>query len=194
MAKAILIIDVQNDFCEGGALACQGGAQVAKKISEYLASNKHEYDFVIGSRDWHTPNSENGGHFPAQGIDPDFVITWPLHCIAGEEGAEYHPNLDTSLIDVHIKKGQGEHGYSIFEGTTDSGETFLELLEKLNIHTVDVVGIATDYCVRASSLDARKQGLEVRVITSLTAGVAASSTEAAIDEMVDAGISVAPTA
>jgi len=194
MAKAILIIDVQNDFCEGGALACQGGAQVAKKISEYLASNKHEYDFVIASRDWHTPNSENGGHFPAQGIDPDFVTTWPLHCIAGEEGAEYHPNLDTSLIDVHIKKGQGEHGYSIFEGTTDHDETFKELLERLEIAAVDVVGIATDYCVRASSLDARKQGLEVRVITSLTAGVAASSTEAAIDEMVDAGVAVVPTA
>ncbi|MCF8528850.1 MAG: isochorismatase family protein [Aquiluna sp.] len=194
MAKAILIIDVQNDFCEGGALACQGGAQVAKKISEYLSSNSNKYDFVIASRDWHTPNSENGGHFPANGIDPDFVTTWPLHCIAGEEGAEYHANLDTSLIDIHIKKGQGEHGYSIFEGTTDSGETFPELLERLKITTVDVVGIATDYCVRASSLDARKTGLEVRVITSLTAGVAASSTEAAIDEMVDAGISVAPTA
>lgn len=194
MAKAILIIDVQNDFCEGGALACQGGAQVAKNISEYLASNKSDYDFVIASRDWHMPNSENGGHFPAQGIDPDFVTTWPLHCIAGEEGAEYHSNLDTSLIDIHIKKGQGEHGYSIFEGTTDSGETFPELLGRLEISAVDVVGIATDYCVRASSLDARKTGLEVRVITSLTAGVAASSTEAAIDEMVDAGITVAPTA
>lgn len=194
MAKAILIIDVQNDFCEGGALACQGGAQVAKNISEYLASNKHEYDFVIASRDWHTPNSENGGHFPAQGIEPDFVTTWPLHCIAGEEGAEYHPNLDSSLIDIHIKKGQGEHGYSIFDGTTDQAETFVELLERLEIAAVDVVGIATDYCVRASSLDARKNGLEVRVITSLTAGVAASSTEAAIDEMIDAGVEVVPTA
>ena len=194
MAKAILVIDVQNDFCEGGALACQGGAQVAKSISEYLATKKHEYDFVIASRDWHTPNNENGGHFPAQGIDPDFVTIWPLHCIAGEEGAEYHQNLDTSLIDIHIKKGQGEHGYSIFEGTTDSGETFPELLERLEISAVDVVGIATDYCVRASSLDARKTGLEVRVITSLTAGVAASSTEAAIDEMVDAGVEVSPTA
>jgi nicotinamidase/pyrazinamidase len=194
MAKAILIIDVQNDFCEGGALACQGGAQVAKNISEYLASNKHEYDFVIASRDWHNPNSENGGHFPAQGIEPDFVTTWPLHCIAGEEGAEYHPNLDSSLIDIHIKKGQGEHGYSIFDGTTDQAESFVELLERLEIAAVDVVGIATDYCVRASSLDARKNGLEVRVITSLTAGVAASSTEAAIDEMVDAGVEVVPTA
>ncbi len=194
MANALFIIDVQNDFCEGGALACQGGALVAKKITKYLASSKADYDFVIASRDWHTPNDDNGGHFPQAGTEPDFVNNWPLHCIAGEAGAEYHPNLDSSLIDIHIKKGQGQHGYSIFEGTTDEGERIQDLLPRLGITDVDVVGIATDYCVRASSLDAKKEGLNVRVITSLTAGVAAGSTEAAIDEMVDAGVEVVATA
>ena len=194
MAKALFVIDVQNDFCEGGALACQGGALVAKNITEYLKNNKAAYDFVIASRDWHTPNQSNGGHFPEAGIEPDFVNNWPLHCIAGEHGAEYHPNLDSSLIDIHIKKGQGQHGYSIFEGTTDQGESIQDLITRLGITDVDVVGIATDYCVRASSLDANNFGLNVRVITSLTAGVAAGSTEAAIDEMVDAGIKVVATA
>jgi nicotinamidase/pyrazinamidase len=194
MSRALFVIDVQNDFCEGGALACQGGAQVAASITAYLKSSKNDYDFVIASRDWHTPNSLNGGHFPTQGNEPDFVNTWPLHCIAGEPGADYHPNLDASLIDIHIKKGQGQHGYSIFEGITDSGEKLQELIQRLGITEVDVVGIATDYCVRASALDANNSDLQVRVITSLTAGVSAASTEAAIDELVDAGVRVAATA
>ena len=194
MSKALFVIDVQNDFCEGGALACQGGAAVAASITNYLRANRSSYDVVIASRDWHTPNSENGGHFPPDGSEPDFVTTWPLHCIAGELGAEYHPNLDSSLIDLHIKKGQDNHGYSIFEGVTDSGETMQESIDRLGITEVDVVGIATDYCVRASALDAKNSGLEVRVITSLTAGVAAASTEVAIDELVDAGVKVAATA
>ncbi len=194
MSRALFVIDVQNDFCEGGELACQGGAQVAANITTYLKSSKSDYDFVIASRDWHTPNSLNGGHFPTQGNEPDFVNTWPLHCIAGESGADYHQNLDASLIDIHIKKGQGQHGYSIFDGITDSGEKLQELIQRLGIAEVDVVGIATDYCVRASALDANNSGLQVRVITSLTAGVSAASTEAAIDELVDAGVRVAATA
>jgi nicotinamidase/pyrazinamidase len=193
MSKALFVIDVQNDFCEGGALACQGGAHVASSITSYLKGNKASYVKVIASRDWHTPNSANGGHFPAAGNDPDFVNTWPLHCVAGTTGAEYHPNLDLALIDIHIKKGQDQPGYSIFEGVTDTGEKIQDLLTRLRITEVDVVGIATDYCVRASALAAKKFGLDVRVITSLTAGVAASSTEAAIDELVDAGVAVAAT-
>ena len=192
MAKALFVIDVQVDFCEGGALACQGGAQVAKSITKHIEQNRDHYDYVIASRDWHTPNSLNSGHFPEQGIEPDYVSTWPLHCLAGTEGANYHPNLDESLIDIHIKKGQDANGYSIFEGVDETGRSLPDLIRDLNIESVDVVGIATDYCVRASSLDAKNHGLEVRVISSLTAGVSASSTEAAVDELVDAGVEVAP--
>ena len=126
--RALLIIDVQNDFCEGGALACQGGAAVASAITEFLRSHKESYRAIIASRDWHTPNDRNGGHFPAPGEQPDFVTTWPLHCIANTAGANYHPNLDASLIDEHIFKGQGSNGYSIFEGTTDHGESIEDLL------------------------------------------------------------------
>ncbi len=193
MANALFIIDVQNDFCEGGALACSGGAAVAGKITSFVNDNPNRYDFVIASRDWHTPGEENGGHFPPEGQEPDFVNTWPLHCLAGDDGADYHPNLDSSIIDIHIKKGQGAHGYSIFEGITDQGEALTDLLKRLEIDEVDVVGIATDYCVRASSLDAVTEGLAVKVITSLTAGVAPESTEAAIDDMADAGVEILAT-
>lgn len=194
MSRALFVIDVQNDFCEGGALACQGGALVASSITNYLKGNKSNYDKVIASRDWHTPDSANGGHFPAAGIEPDYVNTWPLHCIADTTGADYHPNLDSSLVDIHIKKGQDQPGYSIFDGLTESGEKIQDLISRLGITDVDVVGIATDYCVRASALDAKKFGLDVRVITSLTAGVSAASAEAAIDELVDAGVRVSATA
>ena len=194
MAKALLVIDVQNDFCEGGALACQGGAAVAKNITNYLKTNKHSYDVVFASRDWHTPGDSNQGHFPPQGQAPDYVATWPLHCIAGTAGSDYHPDLDQGLIDIHIKKGQGQNGYSIFEGIDENGTAIQELIARHGIDSVDVVGIATDHCVRASALDAKHAGLQVRVITSLTAGVSAASTEAAIDELVDAGVQVVATA
>ena len=194
MARALFVIDVQNDFCEGGALACDGGAAVALGITNFLRAHKADYDYVIASRDWHTPNDSNGGHFPPEGVEPDFVNHWPLHCIAGEPGADYHPNLDSSLIDIHIKKGQGAHGYSIFEGVSEDGERIQDLIKRLEISEVDVVGIATDYCVRASSLDANEFGLSTRVISSLTTGVAPESTEKAIDELVDAGVAVVPRA
>jgi nicotinamidase/pyrazinamidase len=190
MARALFVIDVQNDFCEGGALACEGGAAVARKISEYLQRHKSDYDFVIASRDWHTPGDANGGHFPSDGTAPDYLSTWPLHCIANTKGAEYHPNLDQQLIDIHIRKGQGAPGYSIYEGVTESGETFADLLMRLQVESVDVVGIATDYCVRASALDSAKHNLDVRVISSLTAGVSPASVEKSIDELVDAGVVV----
>lgn len=193
MARALLVIDVQNDFCEGGALACQGGASVAAKISSFIRENPTRYELVVASRDWHTPNESNDGHFPPDGNLPDYMSTWPLHCIQGTEGAEYHHNLDTNLIDVHIKKGQSSNGYSIFDGVTDEGESFADVLRSHSISEVEVVGIATDYCVRASALDSVKHGFKVRVISSLTAGVSEASTERAIAEMVDAGVDVSST-
>lgn len=187
MTKALLIIDVQNDFCEGGSLACAGGAAVAANITSYLEANKNQYDFVIASRDWHDADNLNSGHFAAAGEDPDWVNSWPVHCVAGTKGAEYHPNLNAALIDIHIEKGQGTAAYSIFDGRTPEGKQFADLVQNLKIDEVDIAGIATDYCVLASALDARNAGLEVTVLTNLTAGVAAESTESAIDQLVDAG-------
>jgi nicotinamidase/pyrazinamidase len=188
MARALLVIDVQNDFCEGGALAVAGGAQVASKISSYLKTA--HYDLVVASRDWHDAQGTNSGHFAEAGSDPNYTTTWPVHCVADTEGAKYHPNLSTDKINVDIYKGQGQNGYSIFEGVTEAGQSFSELLATHSIDAVDVVGIATDHCVLASATDAKKHGLRVRVISSLTAGVSAEGTEAAIDRMIDDGIEV----
>lgn len=185
MTRALFIIDVQNDFTEGGALGVTGGAAVASGITEYLREHPGAYDLVIASRDWHDGDNDNGGHF-ASGA-PDFVDTWPRHCVAGTPGAEYHPALDTSLIDVHVKKGQGVPAYSIFEGTTDDGGDLIDLLDEKGVDVVHVAGIATDYCVLASARDALDAGREVVVLTDLVAGVAPESSRAALDELAAAG-------
>jgi nicotinamidase/pyrazinamidase len=196
MPRALLVIDVQNDFTEGGALGVDGGDAVAAGITAYLRAHPDRYDVVIASRDWHDAPGENarggngagdnGGHF-ALDAAPDFVDTWPVHCVAGTVGAQYDPGLDVGLIDVHIRKGQGVPAYSIFEGTTEEGVELPVVLDKLGIEDVDVVGIATDYCVRASALDAIHSGRHVRVIDDLIAGVAPESSAAALREVAEAG-------
>ena len=191
MPRALLIIDVQNDFCAGGALAVSGGAAVAGKISKFLEGSN--YDLVVASRDWHDADNDNSGHFAQGGQDPNYTTTWPVHCVAETHGAEYHPNLNTEAIGEHIYKGQGQNGYSIFEGITKNGQSFTQLLEDHKIDEVDLVGIATDHCVLASAMDSKSHGLKVRVISSLTAGVSEPSTEAAIDQMIDHGIEVVPS-
>jgi nicotinamidase/pyrazinamidase len=188
MSKALLVVDVQNDFCEGGSLAVTGGAAVAKKISEFLKSSS--YDLVVASRDWHDSDNDNSGHFAELDTEPNYKTSWPVHCVAKSEGANYHPNLELDLIQEHVFKGQGAHGYSAFEGVTKSGGTLANLLSEKGIDQLDVVGIATDHCVLASALDAKKLGLAVRVISSLTAGVSPESTERAIDSLIDSGVEV----
>jgi nicotinamidase/pyrazinamidase len=188
MSKALLVVDVQNDFCEGGSLAVAGGQAVAKKISDYIKSA--DYDLVVASRDWHDADNNNSGHFADSNSEPDYKSSWPIHCVAESEGSNYHPNLELDLIQEHVYKGQGAHGYSAFEGVTEAGDTLEELLRSNEIDQLDVVGIATDHCVLASALDAKKLGLNVRVISSLTAGVSAESTERAIDSLIDNGVEV----
>ncbi|GAA2079545.1 isochorismatase family protein [Pseudolysinimonas kribbensis] len=190
MTRALFIIDVQNDFTEGGALGVDGGDAVAAGISAYLRAHPERYDVVIASRDWHDGDGTNGGHF-ASDAPPDYVETWPEHCVAGTPGAEYDPGLDATLVDVHVRKGQGRPAYSIFEGTDDDGIGFPAVLDRLGVDDVDVAGIATDYCVRASALDALRSGRRVRVLTDLVAGVAAESSAAALEELRGAGVVVA---
>ena len=189
MSRARFIIDVQNDFTEGGALGVEGGAEVAARITDYLAEHGEGYDLVVASRDWHNPDDDNGGHF-ATDAEPDFVTTWPKHCMADTPGAEYHPALDVSRVHAHIRKGQGVPAYSIFEGTDDAGSTIGDLLSRHGITDVDVVGLATDYCVRASALDALEHGQHVRVLYDLIAGVASETSEAALAELGHAGAAI----
>jgi len=187
MTRALFIVDVQNDFTEGGSLAVDGGDDVARGLTRYLAAHAAEYYAVIvASRDWHEGHTDNGGHF-ATDADPDFVETWPVHCVAGTSGADYDLELVTDSVTHHVKKGQGMPAYSLFEGTTDAGERVSELLSAHGVTEVDVTGIATDYCVRASALDAIEHGLHVRILTDLVAGVAPESSDAALAELAHAG-------
>jgi len=187
--RALFIVDVQNDFTEGGALGVEGGAGVAAAISDYLAANSATYSAVFASRDWHDGTNDNGGHFAT--VDPpDFVTTWPVHCVAGTAGAQYHPALRTEDVSVHVKKGQGGPAYSIFEGTTDDDETVEKKLTELGVTDIDIVGLATDYCVLASAVDALKTGGSVRVFTDLIAGVAEQSSAKALADLAAAGAAV----
>lgn len=186
MTTALFIVDVQNDFTEGGALAVSGGDAVAEGVSRWLHEHAGEYDLVVASRDWHDGDNDNDGHF-ALATEPDYVDTWPVHCVAGTPGAEYDPGLDTSAITHHVRKGQGCAAYSMFEGTTDDGETVAQLLARHDVDTVDVTGLATDHCVLASALDAVADGRRVRVLTDLVAGVAADSSAQALQRLADAG-------
>jgi nicotinamidase/pyrazinamidase len=184
MSRALLIVDVQNDFTEGGALAVAGGDAVASAISAYLSRHASDYRAIVASRDWHDAEGDNGGHFSAS---PDFVDTWPVHCVAGTPGADYDPLLSTDAVTHHVRKGQGRPAYSMFEAVTDEGRTVGDVLADAGILAADVVGIATDHCVRASALDAIAHGVQVRVFTDLVAGVGADSSAAALAELAHAG-------
>ena len=187
--RALFIIDVQNDFTEGGALGVEGGEAVAAGITRYLAEHPHRYDQVFASRDWHDADNDNGGHFATTDA-PDFVTTWPVHCVAGTIGADYHAALNTSAVTVGVRKGQGRPAYSIFEGVTDEGEPLTQRLDDLGVEEIDVVGIATDYCVLASALDAVATGRMVRVLDDLVAGVAPGSSALALERLAAAGVRV----
>ena len=168
MSRALFIVDVQNDFTERGALGVVGGDAVAERISRYLDAHADDYAVVVASRDWHHGDDDNGGHFSAE---PDFVDTWPVHCVGGTYGADYDEVFDTRRVTHHLKKGQGRPAYSLFEGVTDDGRTATGILDEHGIRDIDIVGIATDYCVLASALDALRAGRTVRVLTDLVAGV-----------------------
>ena len=186
--RGLLVVDVQNDFCEGGALGVEGGTRVARGISELIAKSGDDYAVVIASRDWHDADNDNGGHFAAIGDSPNFVTTWPVHCVADTPGAAYHPELSLPSDTVHVKKGQGVPAYSMFEGHTDDGRTVGEVLQHAGVTEVDVVGIAIDHCVRASALDARQSGCGVRVLDTLVAAVSPETEKTARQEMAEAGV------
>lgn len=193
MANALLIVDVQNDFTEGGALAVAGGDAVARGVSDLLArgaGGRGDYDLVVASRDWHEPEGDNGGHFASPGQDPDFAGTWPPHCVQGTPGAEYDPLLDIDGVDVHVRKGMGVAAYSAFEGETTDGRSLAEVLSERGIDRLDLVGIATDYCVLRSGIDAVRLGIPVRLLSDLVAGVHPETSVAAIKELAAAGVEI----
>ena len=182
--RALIVVDVQNDFCEGGSLEVTGGAAVAHAITDYLATARG-YDHVVATKDLHI---DPGDHFSDQ---PDYASSWPPHCVAGSPGADFQPDLDTGRIEAVFRKGAYSAAYSGFEGIDDAGTPLLEWLRRRGVDEVDVVGLATDHCVRSTAEDAARAGLSTRVLLDLTAGTAAESTVAAVEEMRAAGVAMA---
>ena len=184
MTRALIVVDVQNDFCEGGSLPVRGGADVAARISGYLGEHAADYATVVATRDRHV---DPGAHFAEQ---PDYVDTWPAHCVVGTPGAEFHPALETTAIDDVFDKGARAAAYSGFEGVDAKGASLESYLRARGVDAVDVVGLATDHCVRATALDAAGAGFRTRVLTDLAAGVAPETTTAAVEQLAAAGVEV----
>jgi nicotinamidase/pyrazinamidase len=182
--SALLCVDVQTDFCEGGSLAVTGGARVAASLSRHLLARRADYVLVAASRDWHV---DPGPHFSDT---PDFATSWPAHCVAGTPGAGFHPDFDTELVDVVVSKGERAAAYSAFEGSTRAGGSrrgLAELLRDAGVEGIVLAGIATDYCVRATARDALRAGFATLVRTDLVAGVAESTSRLALEEIISAG-------
>lgn len=183
MNTALILVDIQKDFCEGGALGVAGGAALAARVSDLVAEHAADYAAVIATADWHI---DPGGHFSDT---PDFETSWPVHCVADTEGAQFHDNLAPAVdrLSAVFRKGQYDSGYSGFEGRSDTGALLAEWLRNNKIARVDVAGIATDHCVRATVLDARNEDFEVRVLGDMIAGVDGDRSATALKEMQAAG-------
>lgn len=185
--RALIIVDVQNDFCEGGSLAVAGGGDVARAISAHVASHAADYGHVVATRDYHV---DPGAHFSSH---PDYLDSWPPHCVAGTAGASFHPELDVTKIEAVFSKGAHAAAYSGFEGAESNGTSLADWLRERGVTDVDVAGIATDHCVRATAGDAARAGLRTKVLLDLTAGVARDTTDKALDEMRAAGADLVGT-
>jgi nicotinamidase/pyrazinamidase len=179
VAEALIIVDFQNDFTPGGALAVTDGDRIADRVNELAADPR--FDLVVATRDWHPADH---GSFAERGGP------WPVHCVQGSEGAELHPSLDQSRVDVIVDKGTDPdtEGYSGFDGTT-----LAELLRERDVDSVTLVGLATDYCVKSTALDALRQGLEVTVDSAGVRGVDVheGDSERALEQVRGAGAKVA---
>ena len=190
MTRALVVVDVQNDFCEGGSLPVQGGARVASDIGELLHHWSRKdlkapaYDVVVATKDHHV---DPGAHWS---VDPDYADSWPVHCRVGTDGEAFHPNLDPQPFDAVFLKGEHAAAYSGFEGRTSTGTELADWLRQHDVAEVDICGIATDHCVRATALDARRLGFATRVLTGLCAGVDPTATEAAISQIRASGVTV----
>lgn len=186
MHRALVIVDVQNDFCEEGSLAVAGGADVAAAITDLVGDASADYQHVVATRDRHIAP---GGHFSDH---PDYASSWPPHCVAGTEGVGFHPNFAPAVtsgsVDSVFDKGAYSAAYSGFEGTDENGTALAGWLRAHDVTEVDIVGIATDHCIRATALDAVRKGFATHVLLDLTAGVTAEATERAVEEMREAGV------
>jgi nicotinamidase/pyrazinamidase len=182
--RALIVVDVQNDFCEGGSLAVEGGADVARAITELLT--QHHYDHVVATKDYHI---DPGDHFSDA---PDYRDSWPPHCVVGSSGEDFHPAFDATPVEAVFHKGHHSAAYSGFEGFhSEDGTTLTDWLRQRDVDAVDVVGIATDYCVKATAADAVAAGFTTRVLLDLTAGVSPTTTAEAVEALRASGVAIA---
>jgi nicotinamidase/pyrazinamidase len=185
--RALIVVDVQKDFCEGGSLAVEGGAAVAGALTDLLADpvRRADYDHVVATMDFHV---DPGSHFSDE---PDFRESWPRHCVVGTDGVEFHPAFDPAAVEAVFTKGEYSAAYSGFEGSDDSGTSLADWLRGHDVDAVDVVGIATDYCVKATAADAVAAGFTTRVLVDLTAGVSPTTTAEAVESLRSSGVAIA---
>jgi len=184
---ALIVVDVQRDFCEGGSLAVPGGEAVAAGITDLIDAAGDAYRLVVATRDWHI---DPGSHFAPPGQEPDYVETWPVHCVAGTEGADWHPDLRLPEHVVVVSSGEYEAGYSGFEGHDGEGRNLVEVLQDGDVNGVDIVGIATSFCVKATALDAVKAGLATRVLAPLTSDVESAATYDTLERLRRKGVTI----
>ena len=190
MKRALVVVDVQNDFCEGGSLPVEGGARVASDIAELVhrwsaqGPDAPDYAHVVATKDHHVDPGEHWAD------EPDFVSSWPVHCKVGTEGEAFHPNLDPLPFDAIFLKGEHVAAYSGFEGIEAGGQGLAVWLRAHEVEAIDVCGIATDHCVRATAIDGAEEGFATTVLHDLCAGVAPDTTEAALAEMKGAGVTL----
>jgi len=177
---ALIVVDVQPTFMEGGGLPVPHGEEVVSAINDLMS----EFDYIITTQDWHI---DSGEHISDE---PDFVNSWPAHGIAGTNEAELHADLQHCLINFQVKKGQYDAGYSGFSGKTEDSCTLEDILLKLGVEKVFVCGLATEYCVKATALDSKRLGFDTAVILSATRGVTPEGMKKAIREMCASGIEV----
>ncbi|MEO6989616.1 MAG: isochorismatase family protein [Aquihabitans sp.] len=193
---ALGVIDVENDFCEGGSLAVDGGAETARRIRTWIEDAPDRWVARFATADRHPPVL--AGHFAEEGQDPDYRSTWPAHCVAGTPGAELHPNLvrdahESTLFDVLVEKGQTSAAYSGFEGTTPDGDTLTNWLRARAVDGVELTGIATDHCVQATAHHALDAGFAVRIVLDLCAGIDETAVAKALDALRERGAEVVTT-
>ncbi|WP_413451202.1 isochorismatase family protein [Georgenia phoenicis] len=186
--RALLVVDVQPTFCEGGALPVDGGNAVAQAVAEYVVAHRERYALVVTTQDWHI---DPGRHFATPPEEPDYVVTWPPHGVAGTAEAELHPALADLAPDASVKKGQYAAAYSGFEGTDGEGRTLAQLLD--GVDAVDVVGLAESHCVKETALDAVRAGMSARVLSDLTAPVSPEQGELARAQLREAGVEIVPS-
>ncbi|MGP9537952.1 isochorismatase family protein [Brachybacterium sp. AOP43-C2-M15] len=196
-SRLLIIVDVQNDFCEGGALGVDGGGAVAGRIAAFVRQHGAQYDRILASQDWHRGDTDNGGHFAVPPAEPDFSETWPVHCVAGTEGAALHAGFAELAEELGerveiVRKGDGIPSYSALEGTVvATEESVRQLLSAGGWDRIDVVGLAYDFCVRATALEAAGTGAPVRVLRDLTAAVHPAGVPALEQELAGAGVEIA---